>query len=374
MTHVNFIDLKTQYSLIAQDIDQALKQVFSHNQYILGPEVNELEKKLAQFCKVKHALSCANGTDALLLILMAKNIQPNDAVLVPSFTFVSTAEVVVNLGAHPIFIDVCPRTFNMDPDSLKKGIQIAKENNLKSVGIISVDLFGQPADYDAISDIARQNNLWVLCDAAQSFGATYKGKKVGSFGMAATTSFFPSKPFGCYGDGGCIFTNDDELESVLRSLKMHGQGISKYDTVRIGINSRLDTMQAAILLEKLKIFPREIGQRQEIANKYNELLKDVIEIPHIIDDVESIWAQYTIKIPTNKNRDLIQSKLKDQKIPTAIYYPKPLHRQAPYTKYLTATPTLPISDELASSVLSLPMHPYINFDANYGNKIIEALK
>jgi dTDP-4-amino-4,6-dideoxygalactose transaminase len=373
-TSTDFIDLHSQQKLIANGLDIALKKIFAHGKYILGPEVLELEQKLANFCGARHAISCANGTDSITLILMAKNLGSKDAVFVPSFTFVATAEVVAALGAQPIFIDVCPKTFNLDVESLKKGIEVAKANGLTPRGVIPVDLFGQSADYDSISTIAAENNLWILCDAAQSFGGSYKDKKLGSIGLATSTSFFPSKPLGCYGDGGCIFTDDEDLATKLRSLRIHGQGKEKYDTIYIGMNSRLDTIQATILLEKLKIFPKEIEQRQAVADRYDSVLKNLVETPFISDGNQSAWAQYTVKISDKQNREDIQNKLQNYGIPTAVYYPIPIHRQAPYKKYLTATESLPHTDALAKAVLSLPMHPYLEFSDNYVEKLQRAFK
>ena len=373
-TVTNFIDLKSQQKLIYSSVSRALEKVLAHGQYILGPEVLELEQKLANFCGAKYAISCANGTDALMLVLMTQNLNPTDAVLVPSFTFPATAEVVAALGAQPIFIDVCSKTFNMESESLKKGIEVAKKNGLTPRGIIPVDLFGQPVDYDTLLDIAKENNLWVLCDAAQSFGGSYKDKKIGSIGLATSTSFFPAKPLGCYGDGGCIFTNSEELATNLRSLRFHGQGKNRDDLIYIGTNSRLDTIQAAILLEKLKIFPKEIEQRQAIANQYNKILSDLVEIPFAMDNIQSVWAQYTIKLSANQNRKKIQDALEKNGIPTRIYYSKPIHKQEPYKKYLTATDILTNTDNLSQIVLSLPMHPYLDFSADYSEKLMQSFK
>jgi dTDP-4-amino-4,6-dideoxygalactose transaminase len=366
-----FVDLKAQQELILDDIKAAIIRVLEHGSYILGPEVLELEQKFANFCGAKYAVSCANGTDSLMLIMMAKGLGSNDAVFVPSFTFIATAETVVKVGAQPIFVEVCPKTFNLDIESLKKGIKIAKENGLTPRGVMPVDLFGQPADYDKILEIAEENDLWTLCDAAQSFGASYKNKKVGSIGFATSTSFFPAKPLGCYGDGGCIFTDSEELANTLRSLRMHGAGKERYDTIHVGINSRLDTIQAAILLEKFKIFPKEIDQRQSVATKYDSILKDLVETPFIADGSQSAWAQYTVKLSTNQNRQEIQAKLKELGIPTAIYYPVPIHKQEPYKKYLTSD-ALKITDTLAKTVLSLPMHPYLEFSDDYIEKLRSA--
>lgn len=356
---IQFIDLKAQQDRIRPQIDSAIKRVLDHGKYIMGPEVKELEEKLAAFCDVKHAITCANGTDALQLVLMAQGIGPGDAVFLPSFTFTATPEVVALLGAEPVFVDVLPDTFNIDPTSLQKGIQASKEKGLTPKGVVPVDLFGQPADYDVIEPIAQENNLWILCDAAQSFGASYKGRKVGSLGDVTATSFFPAKPLGCYGDGGCIFTNDDKMAETLRSLRVHGKGADKYDNVRIGANSRLDTIQAAILLEKLKVFPGELEAKRELADRYNTALKDFAQTPDVLENCTSAWAQYTLVLPEDTDRASLQANLKGQGIPTAIYYPMPLHQQKAYKNCLTAG-DLSISENLSQRVLSLPMSGYIS--------------
>ena len=358
---IQFIDLKAQQLCIRPQIDAAIERVLDHGAYIMGPEVYELEKQLAEFCGVKHAISCANGTDALGLGLMAKNVGPGDAIFVPSFTYAATAEVVAWMGATPVFIDSLEGTYNIDPVSLELGIQTAKKLGLRPAGIIPVDLFGQPADYDAIQKIADEHNLWVLADGAQSFGASYKGRKVGNIGDMATTSFFPAKPLGCYGDGGAIFTNDDELASIMKSLRVHGQGTDKYDNVRIGMNGRLDTIQAAILIEKLKIFPDEFIERQQTADAYNRKLKDVVQIPHVMDEATSAWAQYTVCLPNSINREKLMIDLKEAGIPTMIYYVKPLHLQTAYKHYPTAG-ALSVCESLANKVLSLPMSGYVGVD------------
>jgi dTDP-4-amino-4,6-dideoxygalactose transaminase len=369
---IDFIDLNAQQVLIRSKIDAAIKKVLDHGQYIMGPEVMEFEDRLASFCGVKHAISCANGTDALGLVLFAKNIGPGDAIFVPSFTFAATAEVVAWVGATPIFIDSLPNTFNIDPESLRQGIKTAKELGLHPKGIIPVDLFGQPADYDAIQPIADEHNLWIMADAAQSFGGHYKGKPIGSLGEVATTSFFPAKPLGGYGDGGAIFTNNDELADTLKCLRIHGQGADKYDNIRIGINGRLDTLQAAILLEKLNLFPEEIKKRQVIAHRYSEALKEVSTPPFVLENTLSTWAQYTLILPNTLNRSALIEHLKNKGIPTVVYYVKPLHLQTAYKKYPVAGQKgLPVCEFLANHVLSLPMHPYLSEDSQ--NYIIKEL-
>lgn len=368
---IPFIDLAAQRRRLGSVIDEAIARVLAHGQYILGPEVRLLEADLAGFCGARHVVSCSNGTDALALILRARGIKAGDAVFCPSFTFAATAEVIAWFGATPVFVDVFPDTFNMDPASLERGIATAKQLRLRPACVITVDLFGQPADYDALEPVCARHGLWILSDAAQSFGASYKGRKIGTVGLATATSFFPAKPLGCYGDGGAIFTGDDELADLLRSLRMHGQGVDKYDNARIGMNGRLDTIQAAILIEKLKIFRDEIDKRQTIAQRYNDGLQDVAAVPLVLEGCVSTWAQYTIRIG-NARRDRVAAALKEQGIPTAIYYPKPLHRQAAYREFPSAGNGLPVSDAIAHEVLSLPMHPYLASDLQ--DRIIAAAR
>jgi dTDP-4-amino-4,6-dideoxygalactose transaminase len=356
---IEFVDLGAQRRRIGTRMDEAIRRVVDHGRFILGPEVGELERQLAEFCGAKHVLSCANGTDALGLALMAKGAGPGEAVLVPSFTFAATAEVVVWFGATPVFVDVLDDSFNMDPASFEAGIAAAKRLGLNPTGTIPVDLFGQPAAYDEILEIADANGMWVICDAAQSFGATYKGRNIGTIGDLTTTSFFPAKPLGCYGDGGAVFLDDDETIAVLRSLRVHGQGTDKYDNVRIGMNARLDTMQAAVLLEKLAVFEDEIAARQRVAARYSEMLRDRVRVPEVQDGLTTVWAAYTVRLPEGVDRDTVAAKLKAAGVPTAIYYAKPLHRQTAYRDYPVAGNGLPVSERLADEVLSLPMHPYL---------------
>ena len=366
---IPFIDLKSQQERIKPKIDAAISRVLAHGQYILGPEVAELEKRLADFCGARFALTCASGTDALLLALMAKGIGPGDAVFVPSFTFVATAEVVVLLNATPMFVDVDADTFLMDVQSLKAAAEAAGKQGLTPKAVIPVDLFGQPADYEQIQEIADTFELIVVGDAAQSFGAMRAGKRVGSLAPISATSFFPAKPLGCYGDGGAVFTDDEMVVDVLRSLRVHGQGSNKYDNVRIGINGRMDTMQAAILLEKLSIFEDEIAARQRVADRYNKGLADIVRTPRIEEDATCVWAQYTIRVA---DRDGVAAHLKASGIPTAVYYPIPLHRQGAYRSFPTAPGGLPVSERLATEVLSLPMHPYLN-ETDQG-RIVDAVR
>ena len=356
---IAFVDLAAQQRRIRAKIDAAIARVLDHGVYIMGPEVKILEGELSAFSGAKHVISCANGTDAIAMALMAKGVGPRDAVFVPSFTFAATAEAAVSLGATPVFVDSFADTFNMDPASLSQAIALARRLDLNPRAIIPVDLFGLPADYAAIEAIATMHGLFVLSDAAQSFGATYQGRKVGTLGLATTTSFFPAKPLGGYGDGGAIFTDDDELASILRSLRSHGQGAHKYDYVRIGLNGRLDTIQAAILIEKLALFADEIEMRERVAWRYSEGLSTHAIAPRIPPGLSTVWAQYTLRVPASR-RDAIAAHLKAAGVPTAIYYPKPLHLQAAYRHFPVAGNGLPIAEKIASEVLSLPMHPYLD--------------
>lgn len=353
-----FIDLQAQRNRLGAPLARAITEAVEGGQWILGPQVAALEQQLASFAGVKHAVACANGTDALLLILKAWNIGQGDAVFVPSFTFAATAEVVALAGATPVFVDVRSDTFNMDPASLEAGIaMVRRAAKLAPKAVIPVDLFGQPADYERLEPIAKREGLLMLCDTAQAFGATLDKKRTGAIGDAAATSFFPAKPLGCYGDGGACFTNDDGLAECLRSLRMHGQGSERYEHARIGVNSRLDTIQAAILIEKLKIFPEEIEARERIARRYNAQLgmSNRIRAPRVIAGAQSVWAQYTILV---EDRAKLMADLKDEGIPTAVYYPIPLGRQRAYAHFPSA-PT-PVSDALSRSAISLPMHPYLD--------------
>jgi dTDP-4-amino-4,6-dideoxygalactose transaminase len=353
---IGFIDLSQQQLRLRDRIEAAISRVLDHGQYIMGPEVFELERRLAKFCGARHAITCASGTDALLLALLAKGLRPGDAVVVPSFTFCATAEAVRLLGGVPIFADVLEQTFNLDPLSLKAAVVAARRLGLSLRGVISVDLFGQPCDYDQLEAIVRESGLWLICDAAQSFGATYRGRKAGTIGDIAATSFFPAKPLGCYGDGGAVFTDDGETAEIIRSLRVHGQGRDKYDNVRVGINGRLDTLQAAILLEKLAIFSEEIEARNRVAARYHEILPALLKRPHVIDEASSVWAQYTVR---TEGRDGWLECLKREGVPAAVYYARPLHRQAAYRDCPIASARLAVSDQLPATVLSLPMHPYL---------------
>jgi len=368
---IPFIDLGAQRARIGSAIDAGLLRVAHHGQYILGPEVKTLEADLATFCGAKDCLTVSNGTVALAMPLMAKGIRPGDAVFCPSFTFAATAEVVAWLGATPVFVDVLPDTFNMDPASLEQAIIKAQAQGLKPKCVISVDLFGQAADYDAIEPIVSAHGLWLMSDAAQSFGGAYKARKVGTIGHVTATSFFPSKPLGCYGDGGAIFTDDPEMATIMRSLRVHGQGSDKYDNVRIGLNGRLDTLQAAVLIEKLKILGDEVVARDQVAKRYSDALRDDVPVPVILPELVSAWAQYTVQVPASARAAIIQA-MKADGIPTMVYYPKPLHLQTAYKHFPLAGNGLPVSERLANEVLSLPMHPYLDHATQ--DRVVESFK
>ena len=369
---VPFIDIAAQRRRLGKSIDEAVARVLNHCQFINGPEVAALETALAQFSGARHVVSCASGTDALLMVLMAKNVGPGDAVLCPSFTFCATGEAVALTGATPVFIDVDEATFNVDAASLERGIATARQRGLKPKAVIPVDLFGQSADHDAISAVAEAEGLFVLDDAAQGFGASYKGRKLGTFGLATATSFFPAKPLGCFGDGGAIFTDDDGLAETLRSIRVHGQGADKYDNVRLGLTGRLDTMQAAVLIEKLKIFEDEIAARNVVAERYARGLSNVVTVPRLAPGCTSVWAQYTIRLPQGTDRDGFAAALKAQGIPTAIYYTKSMHQQTAYRNFPVADGGLPVSEKLSDDVISLPMHAYL--DEPTQQRIVEAVR
>ncbi len=369
---VPFIDLAAQRRRLGKSIDAAASRVFAHCQFVNGPEVTRLEAELAAFSGAKHVVSCASGTDALLMVLMAKGIGRGDAVLCPSFTFCATGEAVALAGAVPLFVDVDEATFNIDAHSLKRGIAAAKRLGLKPAAVIPVDLFGQSVDHDAIAEVAEAAGLFVLDDAAQAFGASYKGRRLGTFGHATATSFFPAKPLGCFGDGGAIFTDDAELAATLRSVRVHGQGSDKYDNVRLGLTGRLDTLQAAILLEKLKIFEDEIAARNEVAERYAQGLGNLVSVPRLASGCTSVWAQYTIRLPKGCDRDGFAAALKAQGIPTAIYYPKSMHQQTAYREFPVADGGLPASESLSGDVISLPMHAYL--DEPTQARIIKAVR
>src|SRR6266849_1535260 len=350
---IPFIDVAAQRRRLGRSVDEAIARVLGHCQVILGPKVRALEAELAAFCGARHAVSCASGTDALVMVLMAKGVGPGDAVICPSFTFTATAEVAVLVGATPVFADVEEASFNLDPESMRRACATARELGLRPKAVIPVDLFGQPADYDRILPVAEAEGLFDLDDAAQAFGASYGNRRLGAVAPATATSFFPAKPLGCYGDGGAVLTDDAGLVEVLKSLRVHGQGADKYDNVRIGMTSRLDTVQAAVLIEKLKIFADEIEARDRAARRYADGLKDVAIVPVVPAGMTSVWAQYTIRLKPGV-RDELAVKLKAQGIPTAVYYPKPLHRLEAYKSYPVADNGIPTTDQLAQEVISLP--------------------
>jgi dTDP-4-amino-4,6-dideoxygalactose transaminase len=369
---IPFIDVVAQRARLGSRIDDAMSRVLGHCQFINGPEVTQLEADLAAFSGAKHVVACASGTDALLMVLMAKGLGRGDAVLCPSFTFCATGEAVALTGATPVFVDVEEGTFNMDVASLTRGIATARKLGLKPRAIIPVDLFGQPADHDAIAAVAEAEGLFVLDDAAQGFGASYKGRRLGTFGLATATSFFPAKPLGCFGDGGAILTDDAALAETLRSIRVHGQGSDKYDNVRLGLTARLDTLQAAILIEKLKIFEDEIAARDRVATRYANGLGNAVTVPRLAAGRTSVWAQYTIRLPEGTDRDGFAAALKAQGVPTAIYYPKSLHQQTAYRDFPAADGSLAVSERLSTDVVSLPMHAYL--DEPSQDRIIEAVR
>jgi dTDP-4-amino-4,6-dideoxygalactose transaminase len=368
---IPFIDVAAQRRRLGGAVDGAVARVLGHCQFILGPEVRAFEAELARFCGARHAVTCASGTDALVLALRARGIGPGDAVICPSFTFCATAEVAALVGATPVFVDVDAATFNIDANRIAGAIATAKSAGLTPKAVIPVDLFGLAADHTAVAAVAEKANLFILDDAAQAFGATFNNRRLGTFGHATATSFFPAKPLGCYGDGGAVLTDDDEMADVLRSLHMHGQGSDRYDNIRIGLASRLDTIQAAILIEKLKIFPDEIEARNRIARRYAEGLGDLVIVPKVPAGSTSVWAQYTIRVAGGR-RDKLAAALKAEGVPTAIYYPIPLHRQQAYKHYPVGEGGAAVSDRLAAEVVSLPMHAYL--DAPTQDRIIDATR
>lgn len=359
MKKINFIDLAKQQSRIRDNIDAAIARVLDSGAYIMGPEVGKFENEIAEFTGAKYAISCSSGTDALSLALMALGVERGDSVLVPSFTFAATAETVALLGAIPVFVDCDSKTFNMSINDLNRAYDEATSNSHKVVGVIPVDLFGQPADYDAILNFAESKGIWTLSDGAQSIGGSYKNSKVGTIGSCTATSFFPAKPLGCYGDGGCVFTDDEALRDKMVSLRVHGKGTDKYDNKYVGLNARLDTIQAAILSEKLKLLAEEIELRNNVASYYSERLAGSVATPYVIDNTVSAWAQYTLILEEGIDRSKIAAMLKEAGIPSAVYYPKPLHLQTAYSGYHKGFSPLVNSDRLSQRVMSLPMHPYL---------------
>jgi UDP-2-acetamido-2-deoxy-ribo-hexuluronate aminotransferase len=360
MSGVPFVDLKAQYARLKPQIAEAIQDVLDDGRYILGPAVAKLESELAEYCGVAHAISCSSGTDAIFMPLLAYEVGPGDAVFVPSFTFTATAEAILLAGASPVFVDVEADSFNIDLADLTKKISETRAGGkLTPKAILAVDLFGLPADWSGLNTLAEREDLYLISDAAQSFGGAYHNKRVGSLAPVSGTSFFPAKPLGCYGDGGAITTDDDGLAEVLKSIRVHGAGADRYEVVRIGINGRLDSIQAAILSVKLSVFDDELEARERVAQIYDDELKDVVATPKRIEGLKSAWAQYTIK--TDK-RAAVQEKLGTAGIPTMIYYPKPMHLQAPYLPYGGGEGSLPVSEAICRQVMSLPMHPYLSDD------------
>lgn len=358
MSGVPFVDLKAQYARLKPQIADAIQEVLDDGRYVLGPAVTRLESELADYCGVAHVVSCSSGTDAIFMPLLAYRIGPGDAVFVPSFTFTATAEAILLAGASPVFVDIEADSFNLDLADLEQKIVATRaEGTLQPKAILAVDLFGLPADWDELNALADRETLHLISDAAQSFGGVYEGKRVGSLAPVSSTSFFPAKPLGCYGDGGAIMTDDDELAGRLKSIRVHGAGADRYEVVRIGINGRLDSIQAAILSVKLSVFADELEARRRIADAYDDALKDVVATPKRMAGRQSAWAQYTIK--TDK-RSAVQESLAKAGIPTMIYYPKPMHLQAPYLPYGGGEGSLPVSETICHEVMSLPMHPYLS--------------
>ena len=368
---IPFIDVAAQRRRLGKRIDDAIARVTAHCQFVNGPEVGELEWALGEFCGARHSIGVASGTDALVLVLMAKGIGRGDAVICPSFTYAASPESVALAGATPVFCEVDEKTFNIEPAGIERAVVAARRAGLTPKALMTVDLFGLPADYEAILPVAEKFDLYVIDDAAQSFGAAAKGRKIGTLAPVTTTSFFPAKPLGCYGDGGAVFTDDDALAEVIRSLRNHGQGADRYDNVRVGMTGRLDTIQAAVLIEKLKIFPEEILARERIARRYNAGLDDAVTVPHLSNESTCVWAQYTIRVAGGR-RDALADRLKVQGIPTAQYYPVPAHRQGAYRRYPAADGGLAVTEKLAGEVISLPMHAYL--DEATQQRIIEAVR
>ena len=369
---MQFIDLKAQQNRIRKNIERRIQDVLEHGKYIMGPEVFELEEKLATYVGINHCISCSSGTDALLIPLMAKGIGPGDAVLTTPFSYIAPAEVIALLGATPVFVDIYPETFNLNPAGIENAIMFAQKKGLNPKAIIPVDLFGLPACYRLIEEEAKKHNLFVLEDAAQGFGGAIRGKKAGSFGHAAATSFFPAKPLGCYGDGGAVFTNDDELADIIRSIQIHGDGADKYDNVRLGLNGRLDTIQAAVLLEKLEIFDEEVISRNNIANYYSTRMSESFKTPHIPDGYLSSWAQYSVILPEDLERQSVMNQLKRKDIPSMVYYQTPLHLQSIFNELGYKRGDSSVSEKISEKVLSLPLHPYL--DSEQQNHVLNVIE
>ena len=358
--NIAFIDLAQQQSRIREKIDAGLHAVLNHGAYIMGPEVSALESRLGEWTKAAHNISCSSGTDALLLALHGLALQPGQGVIVPSFTFAASAEVMPTMGAIPIFAEVEADSFNLDPNKLDAALAAGQAANIEVVGIIGVGLFGQPANYDAIRAFANAHDLWLIDDAAQSFGAQWQGRPVGQLADVTCTSFFPAKPLGAYGDGGAVFTNDDAIADIIRSCRIHGMGKDKYENIRIGMTGRLDSMQAVVLDAKLDIFEEELTLRQAVADRYQKLIGDIVDTPQLAKGATSSWAQYCIKLPQACDRDHVIKHLGACGVPTSIYYPIPMHRQPPYKNFPQSQCGLGTTADLCGRVLALPMHPYLN--------------
>ena len=358
--NIAFIDLAQQQARIRDKIDAGLTAVLNHGAYIMGPEVSALESRLGDWTKAAHNISCSSGTDALLLALHGLELQSGQGVIVPSFTFAASAEVMPTMGAIPIFAEVEADSFNLDPNKLEAALAAGKAANIDVVGIIGVGLFGQPANYDAIRTFATAHDLWLIDDAAQSFGAQWQGRPVGQLADVTCTSFFPAKPLGAYGDGGAVFTDDDKIADIIRSCRIHGMGKDKYENIRIGMTGRLDSMQAVVLDAKLDIFEEELVLRQAVADRYQTLIGDVVDAPRLAAGATSSWAQYCIKLPKTSNRDHVIKHLGTSGVPTAIYYPIPMHQQPPYTAFPQSQCGLGVTLDLCRRVLALPMHPYLD--------------
>ena len=356
---IPFIDLATQQARIRDKIEAGFGTVLDHGAYVMGPEVGAIETRLAEAAGTRHCISCSSGTDALILALLAKGLRPGQGVIVPSFTFAASAEVMPVLGAIPVFAEVDPATFNLDPAGLPAAMAAARDDGIQVVGIIGVGLFGQPADYPAIGAFAESEGLWVIDDAAQSFGASHNGIPVGQLAEITCTSFFPAKPLGCYGDGGAVFTDDDGQAEIMRSCRIHGMGKTRYENIRIGMTARLDTLQAAVLDAKMDIFDDELALRQQVADRYATLLDGIVETPRLGDGATSSWAQYTVKLPAGTDRDAVMAMLRDKGVPSAIYYPVPMHRQPPYKAFPASACGFEVTHDLCERVLALPMHPYL---------------
>ena len=356
---IPFIDLGAQQARIRDKVDAGIAAVLGHGAYIMGPEVGALEERLAAYAGVRHCISCSSGTDALILALLAQGLRPGQGVIVPSFTFAASAEVMPVLGAVPVFAEVDGETFNLDPAGLPVALEAGRAAGMEVVGVIGVGLFGQPADYAAIRAFADAEGLWVMDDAAQSFGASLNNVRVGQLADITCTSFFPAKPLGCYGDGGAVFVDDDEKAEIMRSCRVHGMGATRYENIRIGMTARLDTIQAAILDAKMDIFDDELDQRQQVADRYADYLGDLVETPGLAAGATSSWAQYTVKLPAGSNRDAVMAHLKDQGVPSAIYYPVPMHQQPPYQRFPASNGGLSVTADLCARVMALPMHPYL---------------